>query len=94
MYRQKSLEKNWQYYEDKKYEKINMLIAYLFQKVGVTSMNSSLKLMRLVPDFMGSVNFPGMNQTVMHFGVCFKEQNTEEFIRLLWPQAISTFTLD
>ena len=59
----------------KKYEKINMLIAYLFQKVGVTSMNSSLNIMRLVPDFTGSVNFLGMNWTVMHFGVCFKEQN-------------------
>ena len=59
----------------KKYEKINMLIAYLFQKVGVTSMNSSLNIMRLVPDFTGSVNCPGMNWTVMHFGVCFKEQN-------------------
>lgn len=73
-----------------------MLIAYLFQKekVGVTSMNSPLKIMRLVPDFMGSVNFPGMNWTIMHFGVCSKEQNIEEFIKLLWPQTINTFTLD
>lgn len=70
-----------------------MLIAYLFQKVGVISMNSSLKIMRLVPDFIGSDNFPGMNWTVVHFGVCFKEQNIE-FIRLLWPQAINAFTLD
>lgn len=68
-----------------------MLIAYLFQKekVGVTSMNSLLKIMRLVPDFMGSVNFPGMNWTVMHFEVCSKEQNVEEFIKL-WPTALAT----
>lgn len=48
MYREKLLEKNWWYYEDKIYGKINMLIAYLFHKEGVTSMNSSLKIMRLV----------------------------------------------
>lgn len=50
------------------------MIVYLIQKdkASMISMNSLLKIMRLVSGCMGSINFSDMNWIVIHYWVKFQ----------------------